>query len=200
MIYYVFDLAGVALFAASGVLAAKERRLDLLGVIVIAAITAIGGGTLRDLLLNRHPIVWIADPHYMMVILVSALVTVAYVRVRPPPEKALLVADAVGLGLFALTGAQVAESNQCSPLIVVVMGTITAVAGGVLRDVITAQVPLILRRDIYATAAIAGIVLYLGLQAVGLPRSPAFTAGMVMVIVLRLLAIRWGLQLPAFRF
>ena len=199
MILYFLDLVGVAVFAVSGVLAARDRGLDLLGVIVIAAITAIGGGTLRDLLLNRYPIFWITDARYLTVIIASALLTVAYVRVRPPPGKALLVADAAGLALFALSGAQVAEAAQCPAIIVVLMGTMTGVAGGVLRDVITAQVPLILRRDIYATAAIVGVALYLLLQAFGLQRSAAFWTGMAVVIALRLLAIHWGLQLPIFR-
>ena len=199
MILYLLDLVGVAVFAVSGVLAARNRGLDLLGVIVIAAITGIGGGTLRDFLLNRYPIFWITDTQYLTVIIASALLTVAYVRVRPPPGKALLVVDAVGLALFALSGAQVAEAAQCPAIIVVLMGTMTGVAGGVLRDVITAQVPLILRRDIYATAAIVGVALYLLLQALGLQRSAAFGVGMAMVIALRLLAIHWGLQLPIFR-
>jgi len=199
MILYFLDLVGVAVFAVSGVLAARSRGLDLLGVIVIAAITAVGGGTLRDLLLNRYPIFWLTDAQYLTVIIASALLTVAYVRVGPPPGKALLVADAVGLALFALSGAQVAEAAQCPAIIVVLMGTMTGVAGGVLRDVITAHVPLILRRDIYATAAIVGVALYLLLQAFGLQRSAAFGAGMAVVIALRLLAIHWGLQLPIFR-
>jgi uncharacterized membrane protein YeiH len=197
--FVLLDLGGVAVFAVSGVLAARNRGLDLLGVVVIAAITAIGGGTLRDLLLNRYPIFWITDARYLIVIVVSALLTVGYVWLRPPPENALLVADAFGLALFSLSGAQVAEAAQCTPIIVVLMGTMTGVAGGILRDVITAQVPLILRRDIYATAAIAGVILYLLLQAFGLPRARAFGAGMVVVVALRLLAIRWGLRLPIFR-
>lgn len=199
MILHYLDLVGVAVFAVSGVLAARSRGLDLLGVIVIAAITAIGGGTLRDLLLNRHPIFWITDAQYLTVIIASALLTVAYVRVWPAPEGVLLVADALGLALFALSGAEVAEAAQCPPIIVVLMGTMTGVAGGVLRDVITAQVPLILRREIYATAAIAGVALYLLLQALGLQRSRAFATGMAVVVALRLLAIRWRLQLPIFR-
>jgi uncharacterized membrane protein YeiH len=199
MILQILDLAGVAVFAVSGVLAARSRGLDLLGIVVIAAITAIGGGTLRDILLNRHPIFWIADARYLIVIIASALLTVGYVWLRPPPEKALLVADALGLALFSLSGAEVAETAGCTAMIVVVMGTMTGVAGGILRDVITAQVPLILRRDIYATAAIAGVVLYLLLQAFGLPRSRAFGTGMVVIVALRLLAIRWGLRLPTFR-
>jgi uncharacterized membrane protein YeiH len=199
MILYFLDLVGVAVFAVSGVLAARSRGLDLLGVIVIAAITAVGGGTLRDLLLHRYPIFWITDARYLTVIMASALLTVGYVRVRPSPGNALLVADAFGLALFALSGARVAEAAQCSPIIVVLMGTMTGVAGGVLRDVITAQVPLILRRDIYATAAVVGVALYLLLQAFGSQREWAFVAGMVVVVALRLLAVRWGLQLPIFR-
>lgn len=199
MILYILDLVGVAVFAVSGVLAARDRGLDLLGITVIAAITAIGGGTLRDLLLNRYPIFWITDIWYLTVIMASALLTVAYTRIRPPPGKALLVADAMGLALFALSGAQVAEAAQYPAIIVVLMGTITGAAGGMLRDVITAQVPLILRRDIYATAAIVGIALYLLLQLFGLQRPVAFGVGMAVVIILRLIAIRWSLQLPVFR-
>lgn len=199
MLFYYFDLAGVAVFAASGVLAARGRDLDLLGVVVVAAITAIGGGTLRDLLLDRHPIFWITDPWYVVVIIAAAMLTVAYVRVRPPPNATLLVADALGLALFALSGAQLAEAAQCPPLIVVLMGTMTGVTGGVLRDVITAQVPLILRREIYATAAIVGASAYLSLNALGMPRALSFGVGMVVVVALRLLAIRWGLHLPVVR-
>lgn len=176
MLYYL-DLTGVAVFAASGVLAARDRDLDLLGVIVVAAMTAIGGGTVRDLLLDRHPIFWLADPTYVVVIIAAALVTSAYIRVRPPPGATMLVADALGL----------------------MLGTMTGVTGGVLRDIVTAQVPLILRREIYATAAIAGVTLYLALQAIGVPREPAFGAGMIMVVTLRMLAIRWGLHLPVLR-
>jgi uncharacterized membrane protein YeiH len=199
MLFYLLDLMGVAVFAVSGALAAGRTGLDLLGVIVIAALTAVGGGTLRDLLLHRHPIFWITDATYLTVILASALVTVGYVQVWPPPREALLVADALGLALFALSGAQVAEAAQRPSIIVVLMGTMTGVAGGVLRDVITAQIPLILRRDIYATAAIGGVALYLLLQACGLTRSWAFGAGIVMVVVLRLLAILWNWHLPIFR-
>jgi uncharacterized membrane protein YeiH len=199
MIIYLLDLLGVAVFAISGVLAAGRKSLDLLGVIVIAVVTAIGGGTLRDLLLDRHPIFWIADPTYLVVISISALLTLSYVRVRPPPGNSLLIADALGLALFTITGAQIAEAAGLSPIIVVLMGTITGVAGGVLRDVLSAEVPLILRRDIYATAAIAGATLYLFLQEIGLSRSGAASIGMTAVALLRFLAILRGMRLPVFR-
>lgn len=199
MFLYLLDLAGVAVFSISGVLAARDRDLDLLGVIVVAAITAIGGGTLRDLLLDRHPIFWVTDASYLTVIIASAVMTVIYVRKWPPPGVILLVADALGLALFALSGAQYAEAAQCPPLIVILMGTITGVMGGIIRDVITARVPLILRREIYATAAIAGVAVYLLLQTIDVPRAVAFGSGMVTVVVLRLVAIRWNLHLPVFR-
>jgi len=199
VLLYFFDLAGVAVFAASGVLAARDRDLDVFGVLVVATVTAIGGGTLRDVLLDRHPIFWISDPWYLVVIVVAALSTVAYLRVRPPPGATLLTADALGLALFALSGAQVAEAAQCPPLIVIVMGTMTGVTGGVLRDILTAQVPLVLRREIYATAAVAGIAAYLALRAFGVPATASLGTGMIVVVALRLVAIRWDLHLPVFR-
>jgi uncharacterized membrane protein YeiH len=199
MLFYVADLIGVAVFAVSGALAAGRKGLDLLGVIVIASVTAVGGGTLRDLLLNRHPIFWIADPRYLVVIIAAALLTVLTSGVYPVPGHVLLVADALGLGLFALSGAQIAESGGLSPIIVVLVGTMTGVAGGVIRDLLTAEIPLVLRRDVYATAAIAGVVLYLVLRAVGVGESWAFGVGMISVVVLRLLAILFGWQLPTFR-
>lgn len=204
LLLYLLDLLGVAVFAISGALAAGRKGLDLLGVVVIAAITAVGGGTLRDLLLDRHPIFWILEPTYLVVILVAALATLVYVRLRPPPGRALLIADALGLALFAIAGAQIAEAQipagvALAPIVVVLMGTMTGVAGGVLRDVLTAEVPLILRRDIYASAAIAGILVYLGLGALGMPSTPASLVGMGVVVGLRFLAILKGLRLPVFR-
>jgi uncharacterized membrane protein YeiH len=169
--------------------------LDLLGV----AVFAVSGGTLRDLLLDRHPIFWIADPTYLVVICVVTLLTVLFVRALPPPRQALLVADAIGLAVFALSGAQVAEAAELSPIIVVLMGTMTGAAGGVLRDVLSGEIPLILRREIYATAAIAGVSLYLVLQTLGVARMWAFGVGVAVVVALRLVAILRGWQLPVFR-
>jgi uncharacterized membrane protein YeiH len=198
VIFYLLDLLGVAVFAVSGALAAGRAGLDLLGVLVIAAFTAVGGGTVRDLLLNRHPIFWIVDSRYLVVILSASLLTVVYTYLLPLPQNALLVVDALGLALFALSGAEIAETANASPIIVVLMGTMTGVAGGVLRDILSGVVPLVLRRDIYASAAMAGIVLYLVLQALGVKRPLAFALGMTCVVTIRLLAIRWNWQLPTF--
>ena len=197
MLLYYLDLAGVAVFAASGVLATRDRELDLFGVIIVATFTAVGGGTLRDLLLNHHPIFWVVDYWYLVTILVSALVTVVYLSRRPPPGMLFLVADACGLAIFALSGARLALEAGHSPLIVIIMGTMTGVMGGILRDVITARVPLVLQREIYATAAIVGILTYLALNGLSVPDALAFPAGIGVIVALRVLAIRWGLNLPS---
>lgn len=210
---FILDLIGVAVFAISGALAAGRKSLDWFGVMVIAVVTAIGGGTLRDILLDQHPIFWIADPGYLVVICSTALFTLIYIRQpkwhgkvtvtlgprKITPGKALLIADALGLALFCITGTQIAESHQLHPIIAVVMGTMTGVAGGVIRDVLSNDVPLILQRDIYASAALAGSTVYLIIQFLGGSISLAMGMGMTVVVVLRMMAILWGLRLPVFR-
>lgn len=199
MYLYVLDLIGVAVFAVSGALAAGRRRLDLVGVIVLAAVTAVGGGTVRDLLLDRHPIFWLADARYLIVIVAAALATVLYVRYARVPGVTLDVADALGLALFSIAGTQVAERTGLPALSCVLLGAVTGSAGGAIRDVLSAQVPVVLQRgSLYATAAIAGTSLYVILARLGLERSASALAGMAAVAGLRLAAIWWGLKLPVF--
>lgn len=199
ILLYVLGLVGAAVFAASGALAAGRKRFDLIGVGVIAVVTATGGGTLRDTLLNR-PVFWISDPAYLWVTLVAAAFTVVYVRFFSPPRASLVVADAIGLAFFTISGAQLAEQQLLPGVIVVVMGTLTGAAGGVLRDVLSAEVPLLFRRSetLYATAAIAGASSYLLLQELGASRTTAALLGMGVVAGLRFAAIAWRLQLPVF--
>lgn len=194
-----FDLLGVAVFAVSGALAAVRRRLDLLGVVVIAMVTAIGGGTTRDLLLDRA-VFWMAQPRYLYIILVSALLTVLWTRHFRPPDRALAIADALGLALFAISGAQIAERIGMPGIVCVIMGTITGVAGGMIRDVLTTEIPMVLRRgQIYATAAIAGIVVYLVLRvSADVPSATASLIGMATIALLRISAIAFGWTLPVF--
>ncbi len=202
MLLYVLDLVGVAVFAVSGALAAGRKRLDLLGVLVLALVTAIGGGTIRDVLLDRHPLFWLADPRYLTVITGSALFTVWLVRRRRtvPPESALLVADALGLALFSVAGAQIAERAGIPAAGGIVLGAVTGAAGGAVRDVLCAEIPLVLRRgNLYATAAIAGTAAYFALEALGVARDVATLVGMAIVATVRFAAIWWRLQLPEFR-
>ncbi|MEC5385889.1 trimeric intracellular cation channel family protein [Uliginosibacterium sp. H3] len=195
---YVLDLIGCAVFAVSGALAAGRAGLDFFGVMVIATITAIGGGSVRDVLMNRHPIFWIRDPRYLYLTCVTGLLTVLWVQYLPIPAQSLLIADALGLALFAICGAQLAEAAGYRSIIVVLMGTLTGTAGGVIRDVLSAHVPLLLRKDVYASAAIAGICVYLLLKAMRVPEAWAFVAGFVVVAAMRLLALAHGWQLPVF--
>jgi uncharacterized membrane protein YeiH len=196
---YLIDLAGVAVFAVSGALAAGRKQLDLFGVLVIATVTAIGGGTLRDVLIDR-PIFWMANTVYLWVILGAAGFTVIYSRFGQPPRRALLVADALGLALFAISGAQIAEQAGQSGIVAVILGTMSATAGGVVRDILTAEIPLILRSgDIYATAAVVGIAVYLMLQVLGEDQQSAAFVGMVLVVGIRFAAIFLGWRMPRFR-
>ncbi len=197
---YALELLGVAVFAVSGVLAAGSKGLDLLGVAVIAIVTAVGGGTLRDLLLDRHPTFWIADTTYLWVILAATLLTLGYVRFWIATRRALLVADALGLAFFTIAGAQIAEQAGVTGLIAVLMGVITGVAGGVVRDVLTREIPLVMRPGrLYATAAIVGATSYVLLVHWGVMPDAAALVGMSAIAVLRLMAILWRLELPVIR-
>lgn len=194
----ILDLVGVGVFAVSGTLAAGRQRFDLLGVAIIATVTAIGGGTLRDLLMDR-PVFWFTDTAYLLAIFVAIALTMLYVRFRHPPERQLEIADALGLALFGMAGAQIAETAQLPALIVIFIATVTATFGGVLRDVLCNEVPMILQRgNIYASAVIAGAGIYLLLQHLGIPRAYASISGMIVVAGLRLAAIWWQISLPVF--
>jgi uncharacterized membrane protein YeiH len=196
---FLLNLLGAAVFAVSGVLAAGRKKLDLLGVMVIAMVTAIGGGTIRDLLLDRHPIFWFHETEHLLVIFAASLLTLLYLRYRRPPERSLVIADALGLALFTIGGTQVAVAAELPGVIALLMGVITGVAGGVVRDLLTAEIPLILRRGhLYATASISGATLYLLLLGAGVPAPIPALAGMAAVVLLRFASILWGLQLPEF--
>jgi uncharacterized membrane protein YeiH len=196
---HIMDFLGVAVFAVSGVLAAGRKHLDWFGVLVIAMVTAVGGGTLRDLLIDR-PVFWLVDTGFLWVIIAATLLTMVVVRIRNIPLRALLVADALGLALFAISGARIAEAAGYGGIVAVILGTMSGVAGGVLRDMLIAEIPLLLRDgEIYATAALLGIIVYLGLQAAGLERMTAAYFGMAVIAALRFTGIFLGLRMPALR-
>jgi uncharacterized membrane protein YeiH len=193
-------LAGVAVFAASGALAAGRRSLDPIGVLVLAIVTATGGGTLRDVLMDRHPVFWISDPAMIGVSVAAAAVTWAWVRRFPPPDRALQYADALGLAFFSIAGARIAQGAHLSPFICIIMGALTGCAGGLIRDVLVAEVPLIFRQsELYVTACLAGICAYLALEALGMPPEFASLAGIAVIALIRLASIRWRIMLPVFQ-
>lgn len=194
------DFFGIAVFAISGALTAGHKKLDIFGVLVVALITCLGGGTLRDLILNAHPVVWIANTYYLAVGILAALATFILVRLQWMPLRMLEICDAIGLAFFTLAGMQKALGLGHSPEIALLMGLMTGVAGGIIRDVICNEIPLIFHKEIYATAAIAGGSLYLLLIHFHIDDTLASISGMALILVLRLTGIFLGLSLPAFLF
>ncbi len=192
------DIFGIVVFALSGALMAGRYKLDPFGVVVLSAVTAIGGGTIRDVILQT-PVFWVVKPYYLVVIFLTALLTILLVR-QPKliPKRFLLIADAFGLALFAVIGTEKALSLGTPPLVAIVMGTITGVAGGMLRDILCNVIPLILRREIYATAAIFGGGLYVCFQYIGWHDYIAIIGAIFGALILRLAGIYWKVSLPAF--
>ena len=155
----IFDFAGVFVFAISGALAANRKNMDILGYIILAALPAIGGGTLRDIMLGV-PIFWLENPNYLYIIILAALLTFIIPIKSGKPYQALEWADALGLSLFCVLGASKTYALTMSIPVSVAMGAITAAAGGMLRDVVINEIPLILRKEIYATAALLGAFIF----------------------------------------
>ena len=198
-LFYLSDLFGVAVFAVTGALMAGRNAMDLFGVLVISLVTALGGGTLRDLILDNHPVSWIGNELYLVVASLAALGTVLWARfIKPLPEKALLIADAFGLAVFTVIGTEVAMRHQVPVSTAVIMGVMTGVAGGVLRDVLCNQIPLIFQKEVYATACIAGSLVFMALLHLGAGHWAATGVAMLVVLLTRIAAIYWGLALPRF--
>lgn len=191
-------LATVTL-AVSGVLQAARHQLDFFGALVLACVCALGGGTLRDLLMGATPVFWATDLLYLSIIIPTTLLSILLVRLIPTGRgirlKLLDIADAAGLALFVILGAQKALQFDLAAPVAVVMGVITGIAGGIIRDVLTATTPSVLRHEIYASAAIIGAISYTILEQF-LPEIPAMLIGMALVFFIRLAAMYWHLQLP----
>lgn len=194
------DFFGVAVFAISGALTAGHKKLDVVGVIVVALITCLGGGTLRDLILDAHPVVWIENTNFLLVGILSAFATFLVVRLYKMPIRLLEVCDAIGLAFFTISGIQKAELLGHSPEVCLLMGVMTGVAGGIIRDIVCNEIPLIFHKEIYASAALLGGSVYLLLVHLGAAFEVSILSGMAAILVLRLTGVFMGLSLPAFMF
>ena len=195
---YILDLFGVAVFAITGGLISGRKKMDVFGIVVVALVTALGGGTIRDVILGTTPVFWIADPTYVVVAVAAALFIFAFARFSELWPEALLVADAFGLAVFTIIGAQRAFEAKASPLIAIILGVMTGVAGGIVRDLLCGEIPLILRREIYATASLLGGALFVTFSSLNI-KGGAITVGAVAIIVaVRLAALHWNISLPVF--
>jgi uncharacterized membrane protein YeiH len=191
---------GTVTFAASGALVAGRKKLDLFGTLCIAFVTAFGGGTLRDLLLGVRPVFWVQDPLSVALAIVTGAVTFIMMRFVEFPRRVLVILDAMGLAAFAVLGCDTALEANVPPLIAVLMGMISGAAGGAIRDIATNDIPMIfLRAELYATAAVLGAAVFALLQTVGVQRDPSLLTGAAVAFLVRIVALRWHLQLPEAR-
>lgn len=195
---YWLDIFGTIVFALSGALMAGRYKLDPFGVVVLASVTAVGGGTIRDVILQT-PVFWVVQPIYLYVILTTALLTIVLIR-QPKliPKRFLLIADALGLALFAVLGTQKSLALGSPLPVAIVMGTITGVAGGMIRDVLCNVIPMILQKEIYALAAMLGGGLFVIFHLLGWPENEATIIAISGALLVRLGAIYWRVSLPAF--
>ena len=195
---YSLDIIGTVIFAVTGALAAGRKHFDIFGVVVVSLATALGGGTIRDVTLGSLPVFWVSQPVYIIVAVAAALATVVVARFRRLPDGLLNVADAFGLAVFTVIGTERALAAGAGPLVAVLMGMATGVAGGMVRDIFTGEVPLILRREIYATASLCGAAVFVGIAAFCPSHCAHAFVSMVVTLGLRLAALRWNLSLPHF--
>lgn len=195
---YCFDLFGTAVFALSGVLVAARKKMDFVGVLVLAAAVAIGGGTLRDLILGARPIFWIEDNNYLYVILASCVLGVVGLKFLDHINNRLLlpVFDAVGLASFLGIGLTKSLQFGTSYLIAIILGTMTGVGGGIIRDTLAGEIPFVLQKEIYATACVAGGASLVAALHIGLPENIALLIGILVTLLIRLAAIFYALRLP----
>ncbi|WP_327302683.1 trimeric intracellular cation channel family protein [Streptomyces sp. NBC_01298] len=190
-------LLGIAAFAASGVLAAHRANMDPFGGLVLAFAASISGGTLRDLILGRHPLYWTHDWLLLVLIGSVAVATMLYLRRWELPQRALMVVDAVGLAVVTVIGARAAIDAHVTPVAVLILAVLTGVTGEVVRDVLCGEFPpLLLREEVYATAALAGALCYLGLHWAGVPDTANIVVSAGLVFALRMTAIFRDLHLP----
>lgn len=195
---YWIGLAAVAVSALTGVLDAGRKHMDLIGVTMVGMATALGGGTLRDVLLQR-PVFWISDQVYLLAAMATTLLVFFAARGLRLPPRLFLIPDAIGLALFTIVGTQIALEWQAPWLAASLLGMITGVMGGVLRDVLCNEVPLIfMRGELYASAAWTGAWVLIGLQALGVQSVVAAWAGMLAVLAIRLAAMAFRITLPTF--
>jgi len=192
----VFDYIGTLVFAISGTLTAANKRLDFFGATVIGFVTAVGGGTLRDMMLGDEPVAWMRTINYSLVIIVGVLITILFSKQVMKLRRTLFLFDTIGIAIFTIIGLNKALSFGIHPALAVMMGLTSAVVGGVIRDTLTNEVPLIFHKEIYATACIAGGLVYLLLLQFQVDELVNQSITIISIIVVRILAVHYNIALP----
>lgn len=197
MFYFTIDILGTIAFAISGVLVAMDKKLDLFGVFIIAFVTAVGGGTLRDMLIGNTPVGWMKDATYVVVILATVILAILFRNQLKYLRKSLFLFDTIGIGLYTMVGIEKGLNVGLMPIMCIALGTMTASFGGVIRDILCNEIPVIFRKEIYATACILGGASYFLLRTLPIDNTYAYIGAIVVVIGIRLLAVVFKITLPS---
>lgn len=197
MFFQILDILGVIAFSISGVLVALEKKMDAFGVIIIAFVTAVGGGSLRDIMIGIEPVSWMSNMTYVYFIIGSAVMAVLLRKTIAYLRTSLFLFDTIGIGLYTVVGIETGIVAGLHPLICIALGTMTACFGGVIRDILCNEIPVIFRKEIYATACILGGFSYFLMNYFISDANYIFIIAAVIVIVTRLLAVKFKVSLPS---
>lgn len=199
-IQYYFEIFGVLFYGISGALAADEKSgKDWFGVTFTAFITSLGGGTIRDVLLGSYPIVWIKDPNILYAVGAGIILAALFYSFFMKLRKTFMLFDTLGIALFTIVGVEKALSLGVNPIVAMIMGMFTAIMGGVIRDIMINEIPIVFRKEIYATACLAGAVVYVTLDFIGIERIINFFISGTLIVIIRLAALRYNLSIPQFK-
>ncbi len=197
-LFSTFDILGTIAFAISGALAAMTRKLDLFGIFIIAFVTAVGGGTVRDILIGNNPVMWMEKTFYIYLISVVTFLTILFRNKINHLKTSLFLFDTIGLGVFTITGVEAGINNGLSPIISIALGAITGTFGGVIRDILCNEIPVIFRKEIYATACLVGALGYVILYNFNVDNDIIYVVTSLIVISIRLVVVKFKIALPSF--
>ncbi len=197
-LFNILDILGTIAFAISGALAAMDRRLDLFGIFIIGFVTAIGGGTLRDTLIGNTPVTWMENTIYIYLIGVVTILAIIFRNKINYLKKSLFLFDTIGLGVFTITGVEIGIRNGLDPIICVALGAMTGTFGGVIRDILCNEIPVIFRKEIYATACIFGGLVFVIMHDLGVKQDIIYLTTSLIVISIRLIVVKYHISLPYF--
>ncbi|WP_019672798.1 trimeric intracellular cation channel family protein [Psychrobacter lutiphocae] len=196
---YLFDMVGVVACSIAGTLLAQHKGFDVTGCILVSMVNAIGGGTIRDIVIDRHPLFWMLDLNYLLVITITSLILQIFFHLYHKIDTALKLFDAIGLAAFSVIGLEVALNHGAPPVVAILMAVCTAIVGGMVRDIICNEIPLVLQKEIYITASIIGSCIYLLLRSYGVETGVNDLITLAVIFGVRILALRFDWHLPSIR-
>lgn len=194
---YILDLIGTVVFAITGALAAKEHKMDVFGMFILAFVTGVGGGTLRDMMIGSTPVFWMKNPFYILMIVLGVVLPIVFKKMSEW-KKSILFFDAIGLGVFTVIGVEKGIDFGLHPVIAVALGAVTGCFGGLIRDILRNQIPAVLHKEIYATASLTGGIIFFVLNYLGFHNDLVAVLTAFIVFIIRVLALKYRWELPKF--